>query len=152
MKMCRFGKLGIALLGNPKNINGLKIPIYQGFQAILNENHFSQKYNQEISPCRRARKFFLYRALFSILLHFRFGCPYSMVFLRRMFLKSSIYARERIVRRTKIRPAYLYARSYFSMSGAGCFCPIQKKFLCPTTICNLLSYIVYRRLCSVYQR
>ena len=61
------------------------------------------------------------------------GRPYSMVILNKMSLKSGIYARLRIVRRTKTRPCTVKCKVLFFYVGVNADCLSEKNLYYPTT-------------------
>ena len=61
------------------------------------------------------------------------GRPYSMVISNKMPLKFRIYARLRIVRRTKIRPCTVRCKVLFFYVGVNADCLSEKNLYYPTT-------------------
>ncbi len=61
------------------------------------------------------------------------GRPYSMVIPNKMSLKFRIYARLRIVRRTKTRPRIVRCKVLFFYVGVNTDCLSEKNLYYPTT-------------------
>ena len=97
---------------------------------------FSQKQHFKISPCRRAKRFLLERAIFFILFPLCRSRPTpwwssAKCYESSLFLQGWGYPKDK-----KWPPANLRrdgGRSFFTMSEAKRLCPLQEKSLCPTT-------------------